>query len=257
MPLEGFELSKLSADMQLELGTISLQNSWLLNSMGEGLGNLDRSLNISSKQDAKFTNLMINMRNGVTQTNDLWMQIDDVKLMGKSRINTLTIGTQGSVDLVKSTVNMGMAIPAVTLYSIGSSLRKYVSADTIFELPIVGPLNGVKPQGIKELAIQLGAMVAGGELAGDKLGGLGAILGQVAGSAISGGDVKQFKTKRTWPNKPAVKEPVPVAEETTTQQQTQQQAQQTQQQQIAEPKKEEKKNDTQKTIDALRGLFGN
>merc|ERR1711879_585747 len=219
MPLEGFELSKLSADMQLELGTISLQNSWLLNSMGEGLGNLDRSLNISSKQDAKFTNLMINMRNGVTQTNDLWMQIDDVKLMGKSRINTLTIGTQGSVDLVKSTVNMGMAIPAVTLYSIGSSLRKYVSADTIFELPIVGPLNGVKPQGIRELA-------------GDKLGGLGAILGQVAGSAISGGDVKQFKTKRTWPNKPAVKEPVPVAEETTTQQQTQQQAQQTQQQQM-------------------------
>lgn len=253
MPLEGFDIKKLVADMDLELGTITLQSSWLLNSIKDGLGGLDRALNISQKQDAKFTRLSLSMRDGMTKTNDMWMQIDNVSLLGKSRLDTLTIGTQGNVDLVNKTVNMGMALPAVTLYSIGGSLRKYVSADTIFELPIAGPLDKVKLQGLDKLALQITAMVAGGELGGDQYGSLGSILGQVAGSALGGGDVKQFTTKRSWPNKPVIKTPEPAAEQT---QPATEQTKETQSNQVTEPKPEEKKkNDTEKAIDVLRGLL--
>jgi hypothetical protein len=250
MPLADFDIKKLSADMDVELGTITLQNSWLLNSISEGLGKLDKMLNVSSKQEAKFTKLSVSMRDGVTKTNDMWLQINDVQLFGKSRIDTLTLGTQGSVDLANSTVNMGLALPAQTFYSFGNSLRKYISADTIFEMPLNGPLDKVALKGLDKLAIQIGAMVAGGELAGDKLGGWGALLGQVAGSALGGGDVKQFQTKRTWPNKPVIKDPAPVAEEPTKQQKTTQQ----QTQQLNETKPKEK-SDKEKLRDALRGLF--
>ena len=93
------------------------------------------------------------------------------------------------------------------------------------------------------------ATIAGGELAGDKLGGFGAILGQVAGSALSGGDTKQFNTKKTWPNKPAYTASTTQEETTPTSDQNTSQLNQTEQ--------SKKKSDKEKLKDALRGLFGN
>ncbi|MBL4700056.1 MAG: hypothetical protein JKX85_02260 [Phycisphaeraceae bacterium] len=260
MPLADFDLKKASAEMAVELGTITLSDSWLFSSISEGLGKLDRAMNISQKQEAKFSKLMLSMHEGVTKTNDLWLQIDNVSLFGKSRLDTLTLGTQGSVDLNASTVNMGLALPAQTLYSFGKTLRKYIKPETIFEMPLNGPLDNVQLNGLDKLAIQLVAMVGVGELAGKNLGGWGAVLGQVAGNALGGGDVKEFESKRTWPNKPVIKEPQPqpqpqpqpVTQENNTQQQAQPQPQQVQ---PAEQPKKKEKNDTEKVIDILQGLF--
>lgn len=252
MPLADFDLKKVSANMAVELGTITLSDSWLLNSISEDLGKLDRAMSVSQKQDAKFSKLMVSLHEGVTKTNDLWLQIDNVSLFGKSRLDTLTLGTQGSVDLNASTVDMGLALPAQTLYSFGQTLRKYIKPETIFEMSLNGPLDNVQLKGLDKLAIQLVAMVGVGELAGENLGVWGALLGQVAGNALGGGDVKNFESKRTWPNKPVIKEPQP--QPVTQGNNTQQQAQPQQVQPIEQLKKKEK-NDTEKALDLLQGLF--
>lgn len=262
MPLEGFDISKLAADMQLELGTITLADSWLLNSVNDGFGKLDRAFSVSSKQEAKFTNMSLSIRNGVTKTNDVWMQIDDVKLLGKSRIDTLTMGTQGSVDLVKSTANMKMAIPAQTLYSFGNSIRKYVSPDSVYELPMTGPLDSLNAgiqSHMKTFAAGIAASIAIQEQVSGSAGQFGPLLGNIggglAGKLAGGKDFEEYRSKSTWPNKPVIKEPQQTQQ---TQEQVQQQFEQTQQQQQQQLKdtKTEKKNDTQKALDALQNIFG-
>ncbi|MAX25650.1 MAG: hypothetical protein CMJ19_14215 [Phycisphaeraceae bacterium] len=264
-PLANFDIKNVVADIQLKLGTISLKDSWLLNSMGEGLGKLDKAFSISSKQDAVFTPLTITMRDGITQTNDMWMQINDVKVFGKSRIDTLTIGTQGSVDLIKSTANMGLGLPAETFYSFGSSLRKYIKPGTVFEMPLSGPLNGVKLQGLDKLAISLAATVAGGELGGNN-GGLGALIGQVAGQLTTGKSYTEYQSKRTWPNKPVIKQeqtPTPTESAAPSTEQQTTQTQQAQTQQLDQPKqpaeekseKQKRREEIGKTVDSLIDLF--
>lgn len=252
MPLANFEIKKLSADMDIELGTITLNNSWLLSGMGDLAAKIDRSLSMSQKQEAKFTKLSIKIRKGVTTTNDMWMQMDNVSLFGKSRFETFMVGMAGRIDIAKGYVDMGMALPAETIYSFGKSFKKYIPADSIFEIPIQGPTGQVKMKNLDKLGIQLAATIAGGELAGGKLGGWGALLGQVAGSALSGGDTKQFETKKTWPNKPVYTAP---------KQQTQEEVKNTQPQkttqQLKQTEQPKKKSDKEKLRDALRGLFGN
>jgi hypothetical protein len=267
-PLANFDIKNVVADMQLSLGTITLKDSWLLNSVGQGLGALDKAFSVSSKQDAVFTPLTITLRNGVTQTNDLWMQINDVKVLGKSRIDTLTIGTQGSVDLIKSTANMGLGIPAETFYSFGSSLKKYIPAGTVYEMPMSGPLNTLSPQGLDKLAISLASTVAGGELGGSSNGGWGALIGQVAGKTLAGGkSFTEYESKRTWPNKPVIKQEQTQSDQTsqtTTQQSTQQttQTQQTQTQQLDQStqtteksEKEKRREEVNKAVNSLIDLF--
>ncbi len=133
LPLKDFDVKNLAADVEMELGMVTLDKSWLLQSLAGELGKLGAKLGSTDKVTARFTKLQVSMKEGVVRTNDLWLTGDQ-----------MFVGTQGTVDLNQQRADLLIGLTGRSLAMI-PGMDKLAGSTTLYEFPARGPLNAIKP----------------------------------------------------------------------------------------------------------------
>ncbi len=182
-------LRELSLDAELRLGTIMLQDSWLLGALAPEMQRLGRLVNgnipgIGGDQQANFTTLQVTVRDGFARSNDLWMHVPNA-----------IVGVQGGVNLSTQYANLSIGLGSQTLRQI-SALRDYIPDNEIFPISVRGPLSELR-QNVDfsplfgPVATSLAQRFGGDQ--GALIGGILRGLGQVTLPRAA---------RRDWPNYP-------------------------------------------------------
>lgn len=183
-------LREMALDAELQLGTLTLQDSWLLGALMPELQRLAQALNrrsgrLDAQQQAHFTNLRVTVRNGIARSNDLWMQVPQA-----------LVGVQGDVNLVTGYANLNIGVGSQTLRQFGS-LNNYVPAGEVFPIAVRGPLSELrKSVDFSPLFIPV-ATAAAQQAIGNRDIPIGEILRGISRVTLPPG------ARRDWPNYPA------------------------------------------------------
>ncbi len=174
-PVQAYDVRKIKGDFELELGQVTLEDSWLMNALIPELRQLGAALPHNRRQVGQFTTLKVHVEKGVVTSNDLWFQSPD-----------MLVGTQGKINLKTNRANMVVGISGRMFRTI-PGLADAVAPNAVYELPVNGDIDNLNTD----------KLAFAGELA------LGGVAQQLLGVDLRGLFKKQ---KWQWPNQPKVEE---------------------------------------------------
>lgn len=196
MPLAGYRPEEIRARGRLEIGTLNMNRGAITLALFGALRELGGDLRPGSTFQARFTPLEFSLANGVVQTNDLWMQLDEIML-----------GAQGSVRLPERFdgvpwAEMVFALPGQSLRAV-PRFADSIPPETILTTSASGPLDEISPQFSRFFAglmTQWAIERATGE--SDIGKAIGDLLRGTAGGDTPG--QPQGESRSRWPNMPPI-----------------------------------------------------
>lgn len=206
MPLTEYRPEDIRASGRLEIGTLNMNRGAITLGLFGALRQLGGNVRMGSNFQARFTPLEFSIRDGEVETNDLWMQMEDLMLGARALVRL-----PEQVDGVPL-ADMVFAVPGQTLRGL-PRIADALEPDTILTTSSSGPLDRISPNFSKMfagLATQSAVeRVAGESEVGKAIGGL---LGRAAGggrresASPDGRDTPraQGETRSRWPNMPPV-----------------------------------------------------
>jgi hypothetical protein len=233
-----------NADAQLDLGTLSLKQSWLLDGLAGQLIKLGARIPDRESMETRFTPLVMSMRNGAITTNDVWLLSPDA-----------VMGVQGTIDPLSEKFDFIVGIGGETFARLGKDFQKVIRPQSIIELHNVTS-KGKYLDKTGEIVVQIAKASAAniGELVGGDEGKLiGAILGEVTQKVF-----KIAGPTLAWDNRPPLEQTLAymgLIEEPTAVPTTPDPAQTDQQPANMQPEKSKKQKRQEAVEDLLKSLL--
>lgn len=132
-PVRDFDFSQVTGDLELNLGTLTLDRTQALGLIVDllakhaGFG----SSGLSQRYVAKFTPTKIHLENGVVSYRDMGVDIDGVVLTFR-----------GSVDIPNDHVNLTIGLSGQT-FAANENIGRYLRPEDTFEVAMTGPTDRV------------------------------------------------------------------------------------------------------------------
>ncbi|MFU8878115.1 MAG: hypothetical protein ACNA7E_08230, partial [Wenzhouxiangellaceae bacterium] len=176
LPLTEYRPDAIRARGRLEIGTLNMNRGAITLGLFGALQRLGGNIGMGSTFQARFTPLEFSVRDGEVETNDLWMQMDN-----------LMLGAQGRVRLPEQAEDMPwaemlFAVPGQTLRGL-PRIAGNIAADTILTTSSSGPLDQISPD-FSGMFAGLVTQSAVERLAGDSE--VGQVIGGLLGGALGG-----------------------------------------------------------------------
>jgi len=199
LPLTEYRPDAIRVRGRLEIGTLNMNRGTITLGLFGALQRLGGNINMGSTFQARFTPLEFSVRDGEVETNDLWMQMDNLMLgaQGRVRLPELADGVPWT--------EMLFAVPGQTLRGL-PRIAGNIAADTILTTSSSGPLDQISPD-FSGMFAGLVTQSAVERLAGDSE------VGQVIGGLLGGRreraparDQEQVQgaSPSRWPNMPPI-----------------------------------------------------
>jgi len=173
-PLYPFDIRKMSADIDLDLGTLTLDSSSPVFFAMKIIGNVVPSFNkyVSDRQPFEFSPVTLKIRDGVLS----------YPKMSMTRGN-LAVQYDGRVNLVNRKVRMTMGVPGSAINRMSHETRGYIAPEDEISVPFGGTIDQPKfdeshlVREMTALGAKIGIRKAIGGEAGDAVGTILDILG--------------------------------------------------------------------------------
>lgn len=205
LPLTEYQPNAIRASGRLEIGTLDMNRGAITSGLFAALQQLGGNVAMGSNFQARFTPLEFTVHNGRVETNDLWMQMNNMML---GALATIRLPEQADA---MPWAEMVFAVPGQTLRGL-PRLGGSIAPDRILTTTTSGPLDQIKPE-FSGMFAGLVGQSAIDRLAGDSEAGqvIGGLLRGISGGRRQGPSTEnQAQTqsedgsRARWPNMPPI-----------------------------------------------------